>query len=43
MPASVEVEGRSPTANIKWPQVYRVVGFSRIINVVSSMKCKSTF
>ena len=36
MPASVEVEGRSPTANIKWPQVHRAVGFNKIITVVSS-------
>ena len=37
MPASVEVKGWWPTANVKWPQVHRAVGSSRIINVVPSV------
>ena len=37
--ASIEVAGRWPTANIKWPQVHRTVGFSKIINVVPSIAC----
>ena len=40
MPASVEVEGWWPTANLKWPQLLRVVGFGKINNVVPSIACE---